>query len=95
MSTRLNRVLGPIFSALYPVPKIAILPLILLFFGIGEMSKYVVVAIGVFFLMFYNTLRRAANPQIYLDVAQERRRELPRPLRGSPFPRRCPASSPA
>lgn len=71
MSTRLNRVLGPIFSALYPVPKIAILPLILLFFGIGELSKYVVVAIGVFFLMFYNTLGGVRQtPQIYLDVAR-------------------------
>jgi NitT/TauT family transport system permease protein len=47
-SSRLNRIVGPIFAALYPVPKIAILPLILLIFGIGEMSKYVVVAIGVF-----------------------------------------------
>ena len=70
-SMRLNRVLGPIFAALYPVPKIAILPLILLFFGIGELSKYVVVAIGVFFLMFYNTLNGVRQtPQIYLDVAR-------------------------
>ena len=71
MSTRLNRVLGPIFAALYPVPKIAILPLILLLFGIGELSKYIVVAIGVFFLMFYNTLSGVRQtPEIYLDVAR-------------------------
>lgn len=70
MSRGLNRFFGPIFAALYPVPKIAILPLILLLFGIGEMSKYVVVAIGVFFLMFYNTLGGVRQtPQIYLDVA--------------------------
>jgi NitT/TauT family transport system permease protein len=71
MSSRLNRVLGPIFAALYPVPKIAILPLILLLFGIGELSKWIVVAIGVFFLMFYNTLSGVRQtPQIYLDVAR-------------------------
>ena len=71
MSSRLNRVLGPIFAALYPVPKIAILPLILLLFGIGELSKYIVVAIGVFFLMFYNTLSGVRQtPEIYLDVAR-------------------------
>ena len=33
----------PLVAALYPLPKIAILPLILLIFGLGEMSKYVIV----------------------------------------------------
>ncbi|MDO5604223.1 MAG: ABC transporter permease [Paracoccus sp. (in: a-proteobacteria)] len=66
-----RRILGPIFAALYPVPKIAILPLILLIFGVGDMSKYVVIAIGVFFLMFYNTLGGVMQtPQIYMDVAR-------------------------
>jgi NitT/TauT family transport system permease protein len=68
---RLRQIFGPIFSALYPVPKIAILPLILLIFGVGDMSKYVVIAIGVFFLMYFNTLGGVRQtPQIYLDVAR-------------------------
>jgi NitT/TauT family transport system permease protein len=68
---RLRQIFGPIFSALYPVPKIAILPLILLIFGVGDMSKYVVIAIGVFFLMFFNTMGGVRQtPQIYLDVAR-------------------------
>lgn len=71
LSAPVRRVLGPIFAALYPVPKIAILPLILLIFGVGDASKYVVIAIGVFFLMFYNTLGAVLQtPQIYLDVAR-------------------------
>lgn len=71
LSTPLRRVFAPIFAALYPVPKIAILPLILLIFGIGDASKFVVIAIGVFFLMFYNTLGGVMQiPQIYLDVAR-------------------------
>jgi len=71
LSTPIRRVLGPIFAALYPVPKIAILPLILLIFGVGDASKYVIIAIGVFFLMFYNTLGGVMQiPQIYLDVAR-------------------------
>lgn len=71
LSSSARRVLGPIFAALYPVPKIAILPLILLVFGVGDASKYVVIAIGVFFLMFYNTLGGVMQiPQIYLDVAR-------------------------
>lgn len=71
LSAPARRLLGPIFAALYPVPKIAILPLILLIFGMGDASKYVVIAIGVFFLMFYNTLGSVRQiPQIYLDVAR-------------------------
>ena len=41
----------PLIAAIYPLPMIALLPLILLIFGLGEMSKYVIVAIGVFFLV--------------------------------------------
>ena len=71
MSTPIRRVFAPIFAALYPVPKIAILPLILLIFGTGDASKYVVIAIGVFFLLFYNTMGGVIQtPQIYLDVAR-------------------------
>ncbi|WP_113156767.1 ABC transporter permease [Nitratireductor sp. OM-1] len=71
LSQPARRILGPIFSALYPVPKIAILPLILLIFGVGDASKFVVIAIGVFFLMFYNTMGGVLQtPQIYMDVAK-------------------------
>jgi NitT/TauT family transport system permease protein len=68
---RPRQLLGPIFAALYPVPKIAIFPLLLLIFGIGNMSKYVAIAIGVFFLVFYNTLGGVMQvPRIYIDVAR-------------------------
>lgn len=61
----------PIVAILYPIPKIAILPLILLIFGIEENGKYVMVAIGVFFLMLINTAAgvRQIEP-IFLDVAK-------------------------
>jgi ABC-type nitrate/sulfonate/bicarbonate transport system permease component len=39
----------PIVSALFPIPKIALLPLLILWFGIGEPSKIVTIALGVFF----------------------------------------------
>ncbi|WP_163849144.1 ABC transporter permease [Pseudooceanicola aestuarii] len=71
LSQPVRRVLGPIFSALYPVPKIAIMPLILLIFGVGDASKFVLIAIGVFFLMFYNTMGGVMQaPRIYMDVAR-------------------------
>ncbi len=61
----------PIIATIYPLPKIALLPLILLIFGLGELSKYVIVAIGVFFLMAINTMAGVVNvPSIYFDVAR-------------------------
>ncbi|WP_299391305.1 ABC transporter permease [Pelagibius sp.] len=39
----------PLVSAIFPVPKIALLPLFILWFGIGEPSKLATIALGVFF----------------------------------------------
>lgn len=39
----------PVVGALFPVPKIALLPLLILWFGIGEPSKIATIALGVFF----------------------------------------------
>ncbi|MCQ1996853.1 ABC transporter permease [Arthrobacter sp. zg-Y1171] len=48
--------LGPTFTALYALPKIAIVPLLLLIFGLTETPKVLSVAISVFFVMQINTL---------------------------------------
>lgn len=48
--------LEPTFTALYALPKIAILPLLLLIFGITETPKVLSVAISVFFVVQINTL---------------------------------------
>jgi NitT/TauT family transport system permease protein len=48
-------VLEPIIFALYSLPRIALAPLFLLWFGIGIESKVVLSATSVFFLAFYNT----------------------------------------
>src|SRR5690606_17888311 len=42
-------VLDPLIALTYPIPKIAILPLLVLWLGIGESSKIAVIAVGVFF----------------------------------------------
>jgi NitT/TauT family transport system permease protein len=44
----------PMIAAAYPIPKIAILPLLILWLGIGEASKVAVIALGVFFPMVIN-----------------------------------------
>ncbi len=45
-----------IVSALFPVPKIALVPLFIVWFGIGEGSKLVTLGFGVFFPTVINTL---------------------------------------
>jgi NitT/TauT family transport system permease protein len=61
----------PIVYALYPIPKVAILPLIMLIFGLGEMSKYVIIAIAVFFLVLVNTMSGVLLiDRIYFDVSK-------------------------
>jgi ABC-type nitrate/sulfonate/bicarbonate transport system permease component len=39
----------PLVSALFPIPKIALLPLLILWLGIGEAPKIATIALGVFF----------------------------------------------
>jgi ABC-type nitrate/sulfonate/bicarbonate transport system permease component len=55
MSRSLRVALDPVVSAVYVLPKIAILPLVMLVFGIGETSKIVIIAISSFFLVLINT----------------------------------------
>jgi len=45
----------PVVYAIYPIPKIALLPLFVLWLGIGELSKVTIIALGVFFPVVINT----------------------------------------
>ena len=63
--------LWPMIGALYPIPKIAILPLVMLIFGLGEQSKWVIIAIGVFFPLVINTMAGVMGiDKIYHDVGR-------------------------
>jgi ABC-type nitrate/sulfonate/bicarbonate transport system permease component len=60
----------PIVNTLYPIPKIAILPIIMLWLGIGEVTKITVIAIGVFFPVVYNTFTGVSQTQrLLINVA--------------------------
>ncbi|MGW5171721.1 ABC transporter permease [Streptomyces nodosus] len=50
----LGRVLEPLVAAVNGIPKIALAPLFLLFFGIGSWSKITIAMTGVAFVVFYN-----------------------------------------
>src|SRR6184192_168626 len=54
----------PLLAATFPIPKIALLPLLILWLGLGEPSKIAVIALGVFFPMAINTYAgvRQADP---------------------------------
>ena len=70
-SARLRALLDPLIAALHPVPRMALLPVVLLLFGIGFLSKAMVVAISTFFPMVINTMGgvREVDPN-YLDAAR-------------------------
>ena len=54
-SDYLSRIFQPFVVALNSIPRIAIVPLIILMFGLGDLSKIVTASIVVFFVVFFNT----------------------------------------
>ena len=70
-SHRFRSGIDPFVAAAHPLPKIALLPLAMIFFGIGESSKVVTVAAAAFFPMLINCM--AGVQQInfaHFEVAQ-------------------------
>jgi NitT/TauT family transport system permease protein len=71
LSRTIRAIVKPIVASLFPIPQIAILPLILLIFGLGESSKYISIGLGVFWLMIINTSAAVIQIEnIYLDVGR-------------------------
>lgn len=67
----LRAALEPTIAALYTVPKLAILPLLLLIFGLGETSKVLLVALTCFFIVLINTTDAVSSvAKSYLDVGK-------------------------
>jgi NitT/TauT family transport system permease protein len=64
-------VLNPLISALYPLPRIALFPLILLVVGLNEKSNLLMIALQPFFYMAIGSMAAAMNiDQIYFRVAK-------------------------
>jgi NitT/TauT family transport system permease protein len=49
-----DRLLSPAVFLTYPVPKIVMLPIFMLWFGIGELSKVLIIALACFYPVFIN-----------------------------------------
>jgi NitT/TauT family transport system permease protein len=54
-SEYLSRIFEPYIVAMNSIPRIALVPLIILIFGLGDLSKVVTAGIVVFFVVFFNT----------------------------------------
>jgi NitT/TauT family transport system permease protein len=67
----LGEVMEPIINAINGIPKIAMAPMFLLWFGLGIGSKVAVASMIVFFIVFYNVFSGMRNvPQPLCDVAR-------------------------
>ena len=67
----LDSVLSPIFNILRSFPPVAIIPLIIVWFGIGEQAKLFSISFAVFFPVWVSAHTGARSvPQSYLRAAQ-------------------------
>ena len=57
----LAEILDPFILAIYSVPKVALAPLFLVWFGIGMEMKIILAAVTVLFIVFFNTLAGVRN----------------------------------
>ncbi|PKO14040.1 MAG: ABC transporter permease [Chloroflexi bacterium HGW-Chloroflexi-10] len=48
-SKRINQLLAPVIYLLYPIPKVVLLPVVVLFMGIGDVSKIFMIFLILFF----------------------------------------------
>jgi ABC-type nitrate/sulfonate/bicarbonate transport system permease component len=69
-SQRLNQILSPLIYLLYPIPKVVFVPIILLFFGIGNLPKIVIIFLILFFQILVLVRDQAAGirPELLLSV---------------------------
>jgi ABC-type nitrate/sulfonate/bicarbonate transport system permease component len=71
ISSRIRHLFDPIVGALYPIPKLALFPLFLIFFGLGDAPRIALVSLASFFPVLINTVAgaRQINPE-YFEIAQ-------------------------
>lgn len=69
-SKTIQEIIEPFISAAHPLPKIALLPLVMVIFGVGNASLVVVSAMGAFFPMVINAMAGVMQiPPTYFEVA--------------------------
>jgi ABC-type nitrate/sulfonate/bicarbonate transport system permease component len=69
-SRSLNNLFAPLLYLLYPIPKVVFVPIILLFWGIGDLSKIVIIFLILFFQILVLVRDQAASirPELIQSV---------------------------
>jgi ABC-type nitrate/sulfonate/bicarbonate transport system permease component len=69
-SERLNQIFSPFVYMLYPIPKVVLIPVILLLFGVGDLPKIIIIFLILFFQILVLVRDRAASiePKMILSV---------------------------
>lgn len=69
-SARINAVFSPIVYLIYPIPKVVLVPILLLVFGIGDLAKILIIFIILFFQILVLVRDQAANlrPELLQSV---------------------------
>jgi NitT/TauT family transport system permease protein len=69
-SERINAIFSPIVYFIYPIPKVVLVPVLLLIFGIGDLAKILIIFIILFFQILVLVRDQAANlrPELLRSV---------------------------
>jgi len=60
-SKRLDRIMAPVIYMIYPIPKVVLVPIVLLLFGIGDFPKIIIIFLILFFQILILVRDSAAN----------------------------------
>ncbi|HPH94446.1 MAG TPA: ABC transporter permease subunit [Anaerolineaceae bacterium] len=69
-SARINRLFSPLIYILYPIPKVVLVPVVLLFLGVGDLAKISIIFIILFFQILVLVRDQAASlrPELVQSV---------------------------
>lgn len=69
-SSKINSIFSPIVYLIYPIPKVVLVPVLLLIFGIGDLAKVLIIFIILFFQILVLVRDQAANlrPELLQSV---------------------------
>lgn len=63
---------GPLIEAIRPIPPLAYIPIIIIWFGIEEFSRVLLISIACFMVCVVNVVAGMKNvPQVYVDAASK------------------------
>lgn len=70
LSPRLHRLISPFLYILYPIPKVVLVPILILFFGVGNVAKILLIFLILFFqiLVLVRDAAAGLRPELLLSV---------------------------